>query len=286
MHTVVTGASNQIGYFLLPRLAKLGTVTAISRQPPTAHRTTHHNITWVQQDLRTMPRFQSNILLHLAPIWLLSDLLNTLPSQHQLKRIIVFSSTSRFTKIDSADKREQQVAQDLTTAEATIMQQCQQQQIALTILRPTLVYGCGLDKNVAFIGKFIKRFGFFPIVGQGQGLRQPVHADDLAQACIAILNNPKTYHKTYNLSGGETLSYRQMVIAIFQQQNQTARIIAIPLVVFTLGLKLLNWLPMFKHISPSMLERMNQDLCFDHQAAQQDFGYQPRPFSIKPTQSE
>lgn len=280
MHAVVTGASNQIGYFLLPRLAKLGTVTAISRQSPTIHHSTHHNINWVQQDLRTMSLFQSDILLHLAPIWLLSDLLKTLPQQHELKRVIVFSSTSRFTKITSIDIKEQQVAQDLAAAEVAITQQCAQRQIALTILRPTLVYGCGLDKNVTFISQFIRRFGFFPIVGQGQGLRQPVHADDLALACIAILDKPQTYNKAYNLSGGETLTYRQMVSAIFQQQNKPVRIISIPLSLFTTSLKLLNWLPMFKNISPAMIERMNQDLCFDHWAAQQDFAYQPRPFSI------
>lgn len=274
MHTVVTGASNQIGYFLLPRLAQQYSVTAISRQ--SSHSITHQNITWVQQDLRTEPLqiSQPFILLHLAPIWLLPHLLQHL----NVQRIIVLSSTSRFSKTNSSDARERQIAQDLTDAEAAIIQQCEQQHIAWTILRPTLIYGCGMDKNVAFIGQFIQRFGFFPIVGQGLGLRQPVHADDLAQACLEIVNNPVTYYKSYNLSGGETLTYRQMVTKIFQQQNKPVRIVPIPQNLFKLLLSLLNWLPMFKYISPAMIERMNQDLCFDHHAAQHDFNYQPRLF--------
>ncbi|MCV6636881.1 NAD-dependent epimerase/dehydratase family protein [Candidatus Albibeggiatoa sp. nov. NOAA] len=283
MHTVVTGASNQIGYFLLPQLAQQHSVTAISRQMPAAHVIQDQNIQWIQQDLQTEPLTISQpfILLHLAPIWLLPHLLQALPQQHQLQHVIVFSSTSRFTKTHSPDEREQKVVKDLTEAETAIMQQCEQRQIPWTILRPTLVYGCGLDKNVAFITQFIKRFGFFPIVGQGQGLRQPVHAEDLAQACVNILQNPVTYNKAYNLSGGETLTYRQMVMRIFQQQHQPIRIIPIPSRLFKLALKLINWLPMFKHVSPTMIDRMNQDLCFEHQNAQQDFNYQPRPFLPK-----
>ncbi|WP_353570396.1 NAD(P)-dependent oxidoreductase [Candidatus Albibeggiatoa sp. nov. BB20] len=281
MHTVVTGASNQIGYFLLPHLAQQYSITAISRQSPASHVIENQHIHWIQQDLRTEPLniSQSFILLHLAPIWLLPDLLQALPQPHQLQRVIVFSSTSRFTKTDSSDEQEQHVVQDLTQAEQAIMQQCEQLQIPWTILRPTLVYGCGLDKNVAFIAQFIKRFGFFPIVGQGQGLRQPIHAEDLAQACVDILQNPVTYNKAYNLSGGETLTYQQMVARIFQQQNKPIRIIPIPSRLFKFALSLLNWLPMFKHISPAMIDRMNQDLCFEHQAAQKDFNYKPRSFS-------
>ncbi|MEK7990137.1 MAG: NAD-dependent epimerase/dehydratase family protein [Thiotrichaceae bacterium] len=280
MYTVVTGASNQIGYFLLPHLAQQHQVTAISRQVPASHIIENQHVHWIQQDLRTEPLniSQPFILLHLAPIWLLPHLLQTLPEPRQLQRVIVFSSTSRFTKTDSPDQQERQIVQDLTEAETAIMQQCEQQQITWTILRPTLVYGCGLDKNIAFIAKFIQRFGFFPIVGQGQGLRQPVHADDLALACVDILQNSSTYNKAYNLTGGETLTYQQMVTRIFQQQNKPVRIIPIPAYLFKLALSLLSWLPMFKHISPAMIDRMNQDLCFEHQTAQQDFNYKPRSF--------
>ncbi len=274
MYTVVTGASNQIGYFLLPKLAQQHKVVAVSRQAK--HIIHHPNITWIQQDLQTTPfiTFQPFVLIHLAPIWLLPPLLQA----HTPQRIIVFSSTSRFSKTDSPDLREQQIAQNLADTETVIMQQCEQLQIAWTILRPTLIYGCGLDKNITFISQFIQRFGFFPIVGQGLGLRQPVHAEDLAQVCIDILQNPKSYYKTYNLVGGETLTYQQMVTRIFQQQNKPVRIVSIPEQLFKFAVYLLNNLPMFKHVSPAMIERMNQNLCFDSLDARQDFNYNPRCF--------
>jgi nucleoside-diphosphate-sugar epimerase len=277
MHALVTGASNQIGYFLLPSLAQHCQVTAISRRAPNI---SPANINWLQRDLRysqlqDLP--QIDIILHLAPIWLLLKLLTEL--NQTITRVIVFSSTSVHTKADSKDIQEREIARNLAQAEQEITQYCIQHNIALTILRPTLIYGCELDKNIAFMRKFIRAWGFFPIVGAGLGLRQPVHAEDLALACIQILHNPRTYGKIYNLSGGETLTYRQMVALIFKQQKQKVRIISLPSNLFKFLIWCFNWLPPFRHISPAMLDRINRDLCFNYAPAQHDFNYQPRKFS-------
>lgn len=69
--------------------------------------------------------------------------------------------------------------------------------------------------NVAFITKFIKKFNFYPISGKGTGLRQPVHAFDLAKASYDIINNETTYNKVYTLNSGETIEYSVMVEKIF-----------------------------------------------------------------------
>ena len=85
-----------------------------------------------------------------------------------------------------------------------------------TIFRPTLIYGVGRDRNVADIARFAKRFGVFPILGKGLGLRQPVHAADLAEACILAVDSSASFNRIYNLSGGETLTYREMVERVFR----------------------------------------------------------------------
>jgi hypothetical protein len=38
------------------------------------------------------------------------------------------------------------------------------------------------------------------------------------------------------------------------------------------------WLPLISSVSPAMIVRMNQDLCFEHEVATRDFGYLPRSF--------
>lgn len=268
-HAIVTGASSQIGRFLLPRLEATGfEITAISRQAPT-------NKSWLQIDIAKNILPTTQILFHIAPLPLLPQLL----ANSNIKRIITFSSTSRFSKTSSSDAKEQQIAAQLTEAETQVIDLCKKQQIAWTIFRPTLIYGCGIDKNVSFITEFIRRFGFFPIVGNGMGLRQPVHADDLATACIQAYNSSVTINKAYNLSGGQTLTYREMVETIFHSLGKKPRIISIPLFVFKILIRSIAWLPKFSHLSTAMITRINQNLCFDHTAAYNDFGYQPRTFN-------
>ena len=273
---IVAGATNQIGYFLLPRLQNYK-VIAISRQ---SHPNTD-NITWLQTDLATegLPIKISSQLFYSAPLPLLSSLLANLPQKTLLTRVIAFSSTSRFTKENSTNSKEKTIANQLIQAETELIKECQQRNIAWTILRPTLVYGCGLDKNITFIANFINKFGFFPIIGQGTGLRQPVHADDLAQACIQVALSTKTINKTYNLTGGQTLSYRDMVTAIFKSLGKKPRIISIPSPLFTTMIRCIIWLPKYSHLSTTMVTRINQDLCFNCTSAQHDFNYQPRKFT-------
>jgi len=282
---LVTGATNQIGYFLLPQLMQPHwSVIACSRQPPIVSQTTesasHPALHWQTVDLFTaLPTLPDTptVLFHLAPLPLLPELLGRLPT-NSLQQVVAFSSTSRFTKQNSPEAQEQQVALSLIKAEQAVLEYCDQLAIPCTILRPTLIYGCGRDKNVSFIARFIQRFKFFPILEAGRGLRQPVHAADLATACLQLLDNPTVYGQSYNLTGGETLTYRAMVIAIFQHLQQKPRIITISRTTFTQMTRYANWLPGFRHVSTAMLLRMNQDLCFDASPAGRDFGYQARGF--------
>jgi nucleoside-diphosphate-sugar epimerase len=268
---ILTGASNQIGRFVLPQLQQAGhAVTAISRQPP------DNTDGWLQADLRQpTPGLAAEIVIHAAPLWLLPQ---WLAGVEGARRLIAFSSTSRLSKIDSDDEYERGIAAQLATAEQQAIEVCERHGIAWTIFRPTLIYGGGLDKNIRFIAGFIRRFGFFPLYGAGSGLRQPVHAEDLARACLRALDQPATHSQFYSLSGGETLSYRDLVARICDALDKPRRIISIPPPLFRLALLLAGRLPQFRPVSLSMLQRMNHDLCFDHAAAGRDFGYAPRRF--------
>lgn len=278
---IVTGATNQIAHFLLPRLP-VQTAIAISRQAPPPN--LPPNLQWWQytltDELPDLPKLLPipTALIHLAPLRYTPPLIASICEKIPLKRVIAFSSTSRFTKQQSANAKERAVVEALIEGEEAIIQHCEAAQIPWIILRPTLVYGCNKDKNIYFIQQFIQKFGFFPLFGAAQGLRQPVHAEDLAQACLQILENAKTYGHSYNLSGGETLSYREMVERVFIHLNRNPRYFTIPFPIFKFAIASLRWIPRFSHINSAMAERMNQDLCFDHQAATKDFAYQPRVF--------
>ena len=131
------------------------------------------------------------------------------------RRVVVLSSTSVFSKVNSSDESERVLATKFADAETDLAKWSQKRSIECVILRPTLIYGRGLDRNVSQIARFIRRFGFFPICSPANGLRQPIHVDDVAWACKSALETASAEGHSYNISGGETLTYKEMVTRIF-----------------------------------------------------------------------
>lgn len=279
----VVGARSQVGHFLLPALLRQGhRVLALYRQRRPDPGGDAPGITWKRYTadaladvLQSEQEVRSAI--HIAPLNALPEMLPALAGA-AVRRLIAFGSTSTEYKQDSEDHAESDLITRIASAERELAEHCVQLGIQWTLFRPTLTYGCGMDRNVAFIARFIRRFGFFPLVGAGTGLRQPVHAEDLALACLLALDNAATHSKSYDLSGGSTLPYREMVSEIFHALEKRPRMPEIPLPFYRTVLKSVRLLPGLRYLSPEMANRMNLDLCFDHADATQDFGYRPRPF--------
>lgn len=286
MAIVVSGATSVLGAPLIKALQTDGQqVVSISRQ--TADESSLQwdlqasDLQWQQQWRQRIPDDQPVTFLHCAPIWLLPNHIERL-AQNGVNRLVAFSSTSIEGKAKSSSNREQQLVDLLRESEQRVSQSCMDTGIALTLLRPTMIYGYGSGQNLAFISKLVHRYKRFVVAGNAGGLRQPVHVDDLVSAVCACMDNPQTYGKTYNLSGSETMTYRQMVERVFLALGLPPKITSIPMPVYRLGLGILRLgvrvigksLP----IDPAMADRMLQDLVFDHAQASADFAYAPGPF--------
>ena len=275
MRIIVAGATGQIGNFLLPMLLDQGhEVFAISRSK---HK--DGKACWLQCDLNDAKTVQlpvADVLINVAGLTLIPDLAKQIRSSG-IRRLIAFSSTSIFTKSESSDVREKSMINDLKRAEAEVISLCEELGIGWTLFRPTLIYSLGRDKNITLIDEKIRRFHLFPLVGSGRGLRQPVHASDLATACLQVLNSGKAENRDYNLSGGEVLSYKGMVKRLFVHRGLPPRLIPVPAVLLRLVIMLLRTFPKYGYLSPNMADRMEKDMVFSHDEATNDFGYLPRP---------
>ncbi|MFM8802740.1 MAG: NAD(P)-dependent oxidoreductase [Planctomycetia bacterium] len=212
-----------------------------------------------------------------CPLWAVAEQFPLLEAAGA-RRLVALSSTSRFTKRGSAAAAERAIAARLAAAEDAVLDGARARGIAATILRPTMIYDGIHDRNVAAIAGFIRRFGFFPVAGAAGGRRQPLHADDVAAACLAALACDTTCD-AYDLSGGETLSYRDMVRRIFDWLDLPPRVATIPAGIVRAAAAWLGGLPWLGSLA-TMAARMNDDLVFDHAAATRDFGFQPRPFAL------
>ncbi len=278
---VITGGRGVVGTPLCEQLdsSELAYLS-ISRNPQPRSRSLVSDLN-MPMTANVLEKLSSaNILIHCAPIWLLPRHLPSLGNT-QIKRLIVFSSTSVLSKRQSSDASEQSLVTQLADAERDITAFCAEKNWALTIFRPSMIYGYGLDQNVMHIARFLKRFGFMLLVGKANGGRQPVHSSDLVLACLSALENPKTHNQTYNLAGGEVITYREMVSRIAKGLGRKPRLLSMPLWLFRAGLSLASKLGRFAY-TPDMANRMNQDLVYDIQDAKRDFNYRPEPFLQHP----
>ena len=285
--TLIVGATSQIGRCLLPRLTECGTeVIATTRQP--IPELQPGPATWLRLDLDCADDDRAKVtrvetLIHLAPIFTLPGFLAR-SAPPELTRVLAFSTTSAVTKADSLDFRERLYVERVLEAEAFVQSWCDGQNVAWAIFRPTMIYGLGLDNNVSFIARFIHRCGFFPLVGAGIGKRQPVHAADLASACLAALTSDTAWSRIYHLGGGEVLSYRTMVERIFAALGRKPRFIRLPVPLLRMALSGLRHLRRYDYLSPEMADRIDRDMVFDLGEAAHELSYAPRPF--QPTLSE
>ena len=278
------GATSLVGQCLLPLLKENGwQVRAFSRRQI---KSSDQNFQWMRlpnshdyQNITTGGTERMDFWICTAPLWVLPDYFPMI-EKYGVRRIIALSSTSRFTKSNSFDKNETVVARQLSESEDRLCNWAQAKGIDWVILRPTMIYGLGQDKNISEIVRLIRRFGFFPMVGQAKGLRQPVHAEDVAMACVSALEKTEVINHAYNLSGGEMLAYREMINRVFAALGRRPILIPAPLWLFRLVAALIRCLPRYRNWTMQMAERMNINLVFDHDEAARDFNYSPGPFRL------
>lgn len=236
------------------------------------------SVEWIRGDLKepdslSLPAFTT--LYCTADAVLLA---NALPQifNPSLKRAVVFSSTSVLTKKDTEIAFERERLAKLADAEQTIATACERNGVGWTILRPTLIYDEGRDGNITPLSHLIRRFGFMPLVGGASGLRQPVHAEDLAIGAISAAQAPASINKFYSLPGAETISYREMIGRICDGLRVPRRTISIPPMLWRVAFMVAK--PLFPGANVAMGIRMMKDMTFDANPAIQDFGWNPRGF--------
>ena len=268
MTVLVFGGSSQIGHFLLPRLRASGeSVLALSRQP----RPAQAGVEWLQGTLpdRVPVLPPLSAIISFGPLQGLADWLAQ-TALADAPRVIATSSMSAESKRDSRVPAERMLARQLRDGEAALATACARHGCAWTVLRPTLVYGAGLDKSLTPIARRALRTRLFPIPA-GRGLRQPVHADDIAQAVLAALECPAAAGRILAIGGGERLLYPQMFARVRRSLPRATLPVRLPAWLLRLGQRLCPPLR-------GPLSRLDSDLLADNGELQRLLHVQPRPF--------
>lgn len=273
---LLTGASSQLGQALIARLNALDArVLAWSREPGAA--VCSERVQWQQQDLaRVAGPLPASTLVHLAPLWLLPALLEK--GGLEAMRVVAISSCSVHAKAASPSAEERDVAARLLDAELRSAEIARRDGHALTILRPTMLYGLGRDATVAALQRFIRRWRWLPFPALEYGLRQPVHVDDVALAIMACLGSSQTIGRTYDLGGGERLRLDEMARRLFTDNGLRPRVVPVPRRVVAGVIHLRQLWRGDSQWNAALLDRARNDQVADIEPARNDFGYAPRAF--------
>ena len=270
MTVLVSGATSQIGRYLLPRLSQAGIpVLAVSRQPQPSQ----PGVEWWTGDLGdALSAFHGRTWQAIVSFTSMEGWLPWLAAQDSAPapRIIATSSMSVVTKESSAQSDEQAVVAWLRRGETGLTTQAARLGMQWTILRPTLIYGAGIDKSLTPIVARARRARLFPIP-MARGMRQPVHADDIAQAVVAVLTSDAAAGRVLEIGGGERVDYAQMFHRVHASMAERTLPLRLPMT-------MLRLLAAVWPKARGPVSRLQQDLVADNGPLQSLLGIHPRVF--------
>jgi nucleoside-diphosphate-sugar epimerase len=94
-----------------------------------------------------------------------------------------------------------------------------------------------------------------------------------------VLNHPHTIGRDYNLSGGQVLTYNQVIETAARALGRSPLILHLPAQPIIYLLETLERFHLPLPLKGEQIRRLNEDKTFSHSFAQQDFGYHPRGFA-------
>ena len=145
-----------------------------------------------------------------------------------------------------------------------------------TIIRPSVIFG-PRDGFVNVLAGLIRRAPVIPVVGSGESKFQPVAVGEVAAVYRAVLDEPTAIGQTYELGGGETYSYEEMLDVIAAQLGKRKPKLHLPVGLMRTVVALSSPLP--KSLRPPVTkEQLNMlalDNCTDQSATAALIGRQP-----------
>lgn len=151
--------------------------------------------------------------------------------------------------------------------------------VAMTILRPTMIYGDLQDKNVSVFIKMVDKLRIFPTVNGARYDLQPVWCKDLGDAYYDVMMKwDITQNKEYILSGKEPIQLREMFEVMAKQLGVKNIFISCPYPIAYAGACLIYTLTLKTVDYREKVQRLVEPRAYSHQKAAEDFGYAPVAF--------
>jgi nucleoside-diphosphate-sugar epimerase len=144
-----------------------------------------------------------------------------------------------------------------------------------TIVRPTLVYDVVGGQEFAMFRSYLERFPVVPFIGDGKALKRPVWAGDVVDGLLRLADNPKSYGKLYNFSGGEAISMLDLARLILEHRGKSGRFLHVPVPLCMAVARAARLFMERPPLTTSAIAGIVNDANLDPAEACSDLGYRP-----------
>ena len=213
----------------------------------------------------------ADTLVHVAGIHWSREVVQAAADCH-LRRLILVHTTGIYSKYKAAGEEYRRI-------DEFVYKTCKENNIILTVLRPTMIYGNISDRNVITFIKMVDKFPIMPVVNGARYELQPVHYEDLGDAFYKVLMNEKaTANKDFILSGGAPILLRDMLTEIGKNLGKNVKFISCPFWLAYSGAWVVYGLTLKKKDYREKVQRLCEPRTFSFDDAADAFGYSPRTF--------
>lgn len=186
--------------------------------------------------------------------------------QTGVKRVIFVNTTGMYSKYQAYSGLYRQLEERILASG-----------LEYTIIRPTMIYGNHLDKNIHKLVKLMKRLPVFPVIGDGSSLMQPIYAEDLAKVIYHAFESEKAIGNDYNVAGREPVSYMELLKEIANALGRKPLFFQVPYSFALLAGRLGDFIPNGL-VNLERIQRLSEDKAFDYSKARDELGFNPMPF--------
>lgn len=217
------------------------------------------------------------MVIHIASVKLSRNIV-TAALKNGVDNFVLVHTTGIYSKYKAAGEEYRQTEAGIYALVEE--QRRQDRDVALTVLRPTMIYGDLQDKNISTFIRMVDKLRLFPVVNGARYDLQPVWCKDLGEAYYDVFTHwDITKNKEYILSGGAPIQLRDMFREIGRQLGVKNTFVSCPFPVAYAGAWAVYLLSLKKVDLREKVQRLVEPRAYSHEAATRDFGYSPAEFS-------
>jgi uncharacterized protein YbjT (DUF2867 family) len=206
------------------------------------------------------------LVYHLAHVRFTANLLQRVSAD--VEHVVIVSSLRALSRVPSAT-----VGQVLEGESAAA-----NSRVPWTILRPSMIFGDGDDRNISRLADRVRRRRWIPSVGSACR-HQPVFVEDVLDAILAD-RATAARGQTYAIAGAEPLTWAELTAIVGRYVGERPRSLPLPAAAAARILSIIEATGLVLPIRSEQVLRMLEDKVYDIEPARRDLGFTPLTFSV------